>query len=72
MSADTRRWSSRREASRRAQKGYRRQKFPGLSAVDVRTPLARWKRVREFGLDRVAPIWDRILFPDEPADAAKR
>ena len=30
------------------------------------------ERVREFRLDRVAPIWDRILFPDEPADAAKR
>ena len=42
---NVRRWSSRREASRRAQKGYRRQKFPGLSADDVRTSLARWKDV---------------------------
>ena len=33
---------------------------------------AAFERVREFRLDRVAPIWDRILFPDEPADAAKR
>ena len=33
---------------------------------------AAFERVREFSLDRVAPIWDRILFPDEPADAAKR
>ena len=33
---------------------------------------AAFERVREFRLDRVAPIWDRILFPDEPAAAAKR
>ena len=33
---------------------------------------AACERVREFRLDRVAPIWDRILFPDEPADAEKR
>ena len=26
---------------------------------------AGFERVREFGLDRVGPIWDRILFPDD-------
>ena len=26
---------------------------------------AGFKRVREFGLDRVGPIWNRILFPDD-------
>ena len=36
------RWSSRREAAKKARKGYRHQKFPGLDADDVRTPVARW------------------------------
>ena len=36
------RWSSRRETSRRARMGYRRQKFPGLAAEDVQTLVARW------------------------------
>ena len=30
-----------------------------------RLGMAAFDRVREFGLDRVGPIWDRILFPDD-------
>ena len=39
---NVRRWSSRREASRKTRGGYRLQKFPGLAADDVRTPIASW------------------------------
>ena len=28
---------------------------------------AAFERVREFGIDRVAPVWDRILFPGDNA-----
>ena len=28
------------------------------------------ERVREFGIDRVGPIWNRILFADDPSDVA--
>ena len=37
-----RRRSSRREAAKKARKGYRHQKFPGLGAADVRKPVAHW------------------------------
>ena len=39
---NVRRWSARREVAKKLRKGYRRQKFPGLLADDVRTPIARW------------------------------
>ena len=29
------------------------------------------ERVREFGIDRVGPIWDRILFPDVPSNISR-
>ena len=55
-------WTSRREASKKARKGYRHQKFPGLGAEDVRTPLARWL---EAGLIErmpdIAPVDHSIL-----------
>ena len=44
---------------------------PKISEVKA-TDQQRPAQAPEFRLDRVAPIWDRILFPDEPADAAKR
>ena len=55
-------WTSRREASKKARKGYRHQKFPGLGAEDVRTTLARWL---EAGLIErmpdIAPVDHSIL-----------
>lgn len=55
--ANVRQWSSqRRESLRRATRGYRWQKFPGLEPDDVRTPVTRWvkagviKRVPEISL----------------------
>ena len=50
-------WSSRREASKKARKGYRHQKFPGLGADDVRTPLACWL---EAGLTERMPDITRV------------
>ena len=39
----------------------------GTSPLRRRLGEAAFERVREFGIDRVAPVWDRILFPGDNA-----